>query len=89
MDGAFESTGLPGVEASEAQGAESGGRSWWMWEDTGSSARPSLAATYTGWEASRDLLIDQVSRGRGVGLGGGVCGSGGAIGAGQPSEQDL
>ncbi len=52
---ALQSTGLPGAEVNEAQGLETGGRSWWTWKDVGPAARPSLAAQYTGWEQTQQV----------------------------------
>eukprot|EP00798_Chlamydomonas_sp_ICE-L_P016257 gene16257-22433_t len=46
--------------AKEAQGATSGGRSWWQWEDAGTVERPSLAAKYTGWESSLEAITEAV-----------------------------
>ncbi|CAD7700868.1 unnamed protein product [Ostreobium quekettii] len=33
-------------------GGRPGGKSWWLWTDTASTARPSKSAHYTGWEPS-------------------------------------
>ncbi|GMH39510.1 hypothetical protein BSKO_07408 [Bryopsis sp. KO-2023] len=42
-------------------GGRPGGRSWWLWEDSGNQPRPSKSASYTDWEPSLHVLTEALS----------------------------
>jgi hypothetical protein len=52
----------------EASDEAPGGRAWWTWADTGSDARPSRAATYSGWPLAYDAIAAAVAEHKPHGL---------------------
>jgi predicted esterase len=61
---------LASEEATDESGTEAGsqGRSWWQWQDQGENGRPSRACTYSGWDVTREYLIEAIREHRPQGL---------------------